>query len=438
MAVFSELHEYILTMIENQLKPGDKLPGARRIAELFSCSLPRVQAVLDSLEQSGVLRGRARSGTYVREGYRDQLLPQNVVCSRFLKALPYELKTAFREEFPDMHLTSAFHSGGVEILSSFPVLSRQQHYEDLTDVLKDCFPDCEERFYMDALRPFMIRGRLCAVPVMFSPQLLWYNEEIFRKAGVPCPTSEWGEEEFFAALRALHRSMSGRRIINYTSSFQYWMGFVLAAGGVLFDDSLPDPVRVDSPETVAACQKYVRLLRELDLVEDPQENATEAFARGKLAMFVGFRQSFYYFREYGLPFTPRAVCLPSFGGSEKHLGAGLIAFRKDFYDTDTIARLLKFWLSTPVQETFGKIGYGVPFLRAAAQSTLDLGSETDRFLLENMPPLSSNYHIYSEELGAIISRSSALINRAEPEEIPHILKDLATTMRYINRLERRD
>ena len=70
MAVLTELHDYILNLIEKELRPGEKLPGARSIAERFSCSLPRVQTVLDSLEQSGVVESRPRSGTYVSSDYK--------------------------------------------------------------------------------------------------------------------------------------------------------------------------------------------------------------------------------------------------------------------------------------------------------------------------------------------------------------------------------
>lgn len=438
MALISDLHDYILAMIETELQPGDKLPGARRIAEQFSCSLPRVQSVLDSLKQSGVIRGHARSGTYVCDSYKDQLLPQNVVCSKFLQSVPNELKLKFRQEFPDLHLTEAFQTGGVEILSTFSILSRQQHYQDLSVVFKECFPDYENRFYMEALKPFDIRGKICAVPVMFSPQLLWFNPEIFKKTGTPMPTEDWGEKEFFDAIHNLHCSMSGRRIINYSPKFIHWIGFILAAGGMLFDESLPDPVLADSPQTIEACTKYVRLLQELDLVEDYHDNPVEAFAQGKLAMFSGFRQSSYFFREYNMDFIPQAVCMPKLCGNTKHLGAGLIAFRKDFYDNEQIKQLLRFWLSESIQENFGRIGYGIPFLRSAAQNTLDKNNPSDQYLLESMPPLNSNYHICSEELSKIISRSSTLINTQEPENIPQILKELATTMRYVNQLERRN
>ena len=137
MAVLAELHDYILNLIERELRPGAKLPGARSIAERFSCSLPRVQTVLDSLEQSGVVESRPRSGTYVSSDYKERNLPRNVVCSSFVNALSEEQKKRFRTLFPELHLTGVFRSGGVEILSSFTILSRLDKYQDLTEIFEE-------------------------------------------------------------------------------------------------------------------------------------------------------------------------------------------------------------------------------------------------------------------------------------------------------------
>ena len=434
MAVFAELQDYILNMIETELAVGEKLPGARRIGERFSCSLPKVQAVLDSLEQSGVVESRERSGTYVREKYYEKLLPQNIACSNFVVALTDEQRQLLRQEFPEMHLSKTFKKGGVEIFSSFTVLTRQQEYQDLSEIFAECFPDSQADFYMEALKPFLIDGKLCAVPVIFSPQLLWFNADIFNKYSVPLPSNNWGESEFFTAMRTLHRNIAGRRIINYSPQFKAWIGFILAAGGVLFDKNLPDPVLADSLQTLGACLKYVNLLRDLDLVEDYEENPTQAFAQGKIAMFCGYRQSLYRFREYGLNFTPQAVYMPNLGGRENHQGAALIAFRKGYHDKNKIKRLLQFWLSDSIQETLGKAGYGIPFRRESAKKSLDNLSTPDKYLLEKMPPLSSNYHINSEEMGSVISRASRQLNMQRPENISHFLHELATTMRFLHKI----
>ena len=434
MAVYSDLYDYILTMIENELAPGSKLPGARKIAERFSCALPKVQAVLDSLEQSGVVESRERSGTYVREGYTENILPHNIACSKFQVALTDEQKQELRREFPEMHLSRTFKKGGVEIFSSFTILTRQQQYQDLSSIFTECFPDSQAEFYMEALKPFMIDGKLCAVPVIFSPQLLWYNPDIFNKAGAPLPSNNWGEAEFFNAIRTLHRTLAGRRIINYSPNFHSWIGFILASGGILFDKNMPDPVLADSLQTLGACLKYVNLLRELDLVEDYENNASKSFAEGKLAMFVGFRQSSYVFREYGINFTPQAVYMPNLGGRENHQGAALIAFRNEFHDKEKIKKLLKFWLSHSIQETLGKAGYGVPFRKSAALASLDPSSAPDKYLLQKFPPLSSNYHIHSEILGSVISGASTLLNAQRPENLPNFLHELATTMRFLHKI----
>ena len=434
MAVYAELQDYILNVIENELSVGSKLPGARRIAERFSCSLPKVQTVLDSLEQSGVVESRERSGTYVRDGFFNNILPQNIACSPFIRALTDEQKQQLRQEFPEMHLTRTFKKGGVEIASSFTILTRQQDYQDLGEIFAECFPDSQAEFYMEALKPFIIDGKLCAVPVIFSPQLLWFNADIFNKYGVPLPSNNWGESEFFTAIRTLHRSIAGRRIINYSPRFNAWIGFVLASGGMLFDKSMPDPVLADSLQTLGACLKYINLLRELDLVEDFEENPTRSFAQGKLAMFCGFRQSSYQFKEHGINFTPQAVYMPNLGGRENHQGAALIAFRKGLHNKNKIKKMLNFWLSESIQETLGAAGYGIPFRRTSAAKSLNPMVSPDKYLLKKMPPLSSNYHIYSEEMGSVISRSSSLLNTQRPENLPHFLHELATTMRFLHKI----
>lgn len=434
MAVYSELYDYILSMIETELPPGSKLPGARKIGERFSCSLPKVQAVLDSLEQSGVVESRERSGTYVRENYQNNVLLHNVACSKFVQSLYPEHKKMFRQEFPDLHLSGNFRTGGVEIFSSFTILTRQQEYQDLSEIFSECFPESQAEFYMEAVKPFIIDGKLCAVPLIFSPQLLWFNPAIFNAAGTPLPANNWGESEFFTAMRTLHRTIAGRRIINYSPQFNHWIGFILASGGILFDKNMPDPVLADSLQTLGACLKYVNLLRELDLVEDFDDNPTRSFAQGKLAMFVGFRQSSYQFREYGINFEPQAVYMPNLGGRENHQGAALIAFRKEFRNKEKIKKLLNFWLSPEIQENLGLEGYGIPFRKESAGKTLDPMKSPDKYLLEKMPPLSSNYHIHSEEMGAVIQRASNLLNAQRPENLPHFLHDLATTMRFLHKI----
>ena len=234
MAVYSKIYNHILTLIEEKFDEGQKLPGARRIAEEFSCSLPKVQAVLDSLEQAGVVEGRERSGTYVSKGFGSKLLPCNISSSYLSESLTEKQRKKLSTEFPHLHLASRFNIGGIEIAPSLDIQIRQQNFQNLNSVFEECFPDYREKFYMQALEPFKKDGRLYAIPLIFSPHLLWYNPEFFKKYGVPLPRMDWQKEEFFAAMRSFKPHIPSKNIINYSPSFHQWMGFLHSSGGRIF------------------------------------------------------------------------------------------------------------------------------------------------------------------------------------------------------------
>src|SRR5688500_20409382 len=50
------------------LRPGDRLPAERALAEQLGVSRPTVRAGLRALAAMGVVRTRHGSGTYIREG----------------------------------------------------------------------------------------------------------------------------------------------------------------------------------------------------------------------------------------------------------------------------------------------------------------------------------------------------------------------------------
>ena len=54
----------------------------------------------------------------------------------------------------------------------------------------------------------------------------------------------------------------------------------------------------------------------------------------------------------------------------------------------------------------------------------------DKYILQKMPPLNSNYHIQSEEMGSIIQRASNLLNAQRPENLPQFLHEMATSLRF--------
>ena len=433
MATYQKIYNYILDLIENEFEAGDRLPGARQIAKLFSCALPKVQAVLNSLEQSGVVECRERSGTYVREGFGQCLLPCNIACYRMASSLSEEQLKTLQREFPSMHVSSKFSQGGVEIAPSLDIQIRQQNFLDVNSVFEECFPDYREKFYMQSLEPFKRNGRLYAVPLVFSPQLLWYNPVFFEKYNVPLPRMDWGEKEFFEAMRSFKEHLPGRDIVNYSPSFYQWMGFLHSAGGRIFGLPGQEPVQVDSPATISISRTYVELLKEFGLDRKFNSNAVTAFAEGKMPMFVGFKDNAKLFKKHNPDFVREAVYMPQLGGAVNYQGVMLIAFRK-FNSRDIVKRMLKFWLSDEVQESLGRDDCGIPILRSAAQKSLDPGKSPDSLFLKRLPNLCSDYNIDSEETGSVVMRASKLLNTGKPDDMEKVLRDMATTLRFLMRL----
>lgn len=111
-----------LLILEGSLKPGERLPGERALAEEFGVSRPSLREALQKLVARGVLSSRHGDGTYVSERlgstFRDpllDLLEKNPESQRDLLEFRHTLESACayyaaqRATAPDLlHLKAAF------------------------------------------------------------------------------------------------------------------------------------------------------------------------------------------------------------------------------------------------------------------------------------------------------------------------------------------
>lgn len=61
------LEEFIYLLMNNKLKPGDKLPSEMEMMEDFGVSRPVLRETLSSLETLGIIKRRPRGGTYITD-----------------------------------------------------------------------------------------------------------------------------------------------------------------------------------------------------------------------------------------------------------------------------------------------------------------------------------------------------------------------------------
>src|ERR1700692_3822734 len=72
--VYEEVARQIERLILKKLKPGDKLPSERELAELLRVSRGSIRDAIRSLELVGLVEARQGTGTIVREISADALM----------------------------------------------------------------------------------------------------------------------------------------------------------------------------------------------------------------------------------------------------------------------------------------------------------------------------------------------------------------------------
>jgi multiple sugar transport system substrate-binding protein len=159
---------------------------------------------------------------------------------------------------------------------------------DLTDIIQ-ADPALSARlpdsFY------YFAPGRTLGTSTATEIMVLFYNKELFEKAGLPFPPSRpeaaWTWPEFLTVARRLTVDAAGRhpgdagfdpeQIVRYGVSFDLrdWYGylpFIYSNGGDVVDDS-GTHLRLDEPEAVEAVQKLADLMWVEHVMPTPQQQA---------------------------------------------------------------------------------------------------------------------------------------------------------------------
>jgi multiple sugar transport system substrate-binding protein len=253
-------------------------------------------------------------------------------------------------------------------------------------------------FYPQALEPFRWQGAVMCVPQNLSSLVVYYNRDLFERAGVPRPTEDWTWDDFLHAARALTRDTRGTGRID-----QYGLGtevslfrlapFVWQNGGELVDDPrAPNRLTLDSPRAREALQWFVELQTKHrvvpDLVEEKSESSERRFLNGRLGMFLNSRRGVPTYRTI-TSFDWDVAPLP-----RRRQRAGIL--HADAYCMPRATRakaaawtFIEYANSLDGQRTIAASGRTVPSLRLLAESPafLDPGTrpQSSRVFLSEVP-----------------------------------------------------
>ncbi len=123
--VYEAVARQIETLILEKLKPGDKLPPERELAEMFSVSRSSIRDAIRSLELAGLVEPRQGIGTVVCEVTADSLLNPLVNALKRKQELVSELLEVRKMIEPPLAARAASHVAPDEIQEMEDILRRQ-------------------------------------------------------------------------------------------------------------------------------------------------------------------------------------------------------------------------------------------------------------------------------------------------------------------------
>lgn len=275
-------------------------------------------------------------------------------------------------------------------------------------------------FYESAIGAFRWQGELLCLPQNVSSLVVYYNEELFRAAGVPFPAGDWSWDDFVAAARALTRDHDGDGAAD-----QYGLGvepslyrlapFIWMNGGPLVDDEeQPTRLALTRPPSLEALQWFVALRQEHGAApgraEEMAQDSESRFIAGSTAMYLNSRRGTPTYREI-TAFTWDVAPLPRGRVSASVLHSDGFCLADASEHKEAAWRLIEFTNSAEGQTILAASGRTVPSLRTVAESPA--------FLAPELPPSRSGVFLDSAAEARLVPVVSTWdeIERVASEEI---------------------
>lgn len=237
----------------------------------------------------------------------------------------------------------------------------------------------EADFYAIALDAFRdAQGTLICMPQNISSQVVYYNKDIFDRAGMPYPDPNWDWEEFRQIAIALTLPDEN----NDTYPDQYGLGlepvlirmapWIWQNGGALVDDPVnPTRLTLDLPASREAMQFVIDLAQKDGVVPNYNAEAVashpDRFLAGNIAMYVDSRVFTPTMRET-VQFNWDVASLPHGKQTADVLHSDGYCLASASKVKAAAWRFVEYALGAEGQAIAAKLGRTVPSLRSVATS----------------------------------------------------------------------
>lgn len=179
--------------------------------------------------------------------------------------------------------------------------------EDLTPSIQADAPAfATSDFFPTILNRFTVDEKILAIPRDVAPfACVFYNKKLFDEAGIAYPNDDWTWEDMLRSARALTKTDSNGRTVQYGFYGWAWQNFIYGNGGALVDDvKKPTRALIDDPKSIQGLQFYADLINLYKVMPAPVALANLGmgidlmFSSGRLAMFLSGIWETPSFRNY--------------------------------------------------------------------------------------------------------------------------------------------
>lgn len=240
-------------------------------------------------------------------------------------------------------------------------------------------------FYPVVMNEIMYKGALYGLPRDISTMVIYYNEDMFKNAGLKTPKElvadgKWTWEAMYDAALKLTKKTTDAKEVTWGMSINFWwatyLGFIEQAGGSLFNKDRT-ACGLNVPGTTQALEFMKKIYKgdgtnpAVAPAPGSDTDAASMFLSGKIGMHFDGRWSTPAVRAMAKTFKWDVAELPTGpAGKSNFVFWGAYVITKNTKDVNAAWQVLKELTSSDTQSRIAKLGTNIP--SRSAKSAMDV------------------------------------------------------------------
>lgn len=225
----------------------------------------------------------------------------------------------------------------------------------------------KDNFYETLWNYNKIGDDILGIPVGYTTHVVYYNKDLFDKAGIAYPEGDWSWEELREAAEKITdeaNKVYGIAIPITPDPYDYEM-FPWSNGGAYCDPEGNVAGVLDSDATIEPFAFFQDMIKD-GIALGTENSGSDTFKMQQVGMFMNGAWSINSLKEAGINFG--VALMPNFGShkSQSIVSSSGVAISKYTENKDAAWEFVKFWTGEEMNKE--RIGYELPVLKSVAEA----------------------------------------------------------------------